>query len=287
MAGPGAQVLPQQLVMIDEFLMDVSLNEGHEFESEVTEFPVESGSNIVDNVRPKPITVTMECLVSNTPIGFLATTRGTGSGSPSDPVDDAYEHLLKIRERREPVTIRTSLRTFENMVLKSLSIPRSSGRGDELRFTATFQQIQVVTNKRVRRVAVINGGKKKKFGASPLRLIVGNRILWRKGKPPGAGPDTNPRGEIVGEEVLIMYQKAGTKGAPKLCHLPTSAGADPQPLSESELAAFRKDWERETRDLRTVVAAELDRPDYERTQELLDPKVPVGKKTDAAMFYRR
>lgn len=165
--GPSAQVLPSQLVMIDNFLIDCSLNEEHAFESEVTEYPVESGSNITDNIRPKPIVVTMECLVTNTPIGFLAQSRGAGSGNPSDPADDAYELLQKIRDKREPISIRTSLRTFDNMVLKSLSVPRAPDRGDALRFTAVFQQIQVVTNKRTRRVAVPGGGKKVNKGQLP------------------------------------------------------------------------------------------------------------------------
>jgi len=251
MAGPGAQVLPTQLVMIDEFLMDVSLNETHEFESEVTEYPVESGSNISDNVRPKPITVSMECLVSNNPIGFLADSRGPGSGSPSDPVDDAYQHLQKIRDAREPVTIRTSLRTFDNMVLKGLSIPRSQGRGDELRFTANFQQIQVIENKRTRiRTSSPTGQKKKKYGLTLDKLIEGAKILWRVGLPPGRSPATDPPGLIIGEEVVIVYPKVGpfefsfAVGA-QICHQPKTPGGQPIPLDTKELQDFQKDMDRD------------------------------------------
>lgn len=171
--GPSAQVLPSQLVMIANYLIDCSLNEEHAFESEVTDYPVESGSNITDNVRPKPIVVTMECLVSNTPIGFLAEARHPnreGATNPSEPADDCYELLQKIRDDRQPVSIRTSLRTFDNMVLKSLSVPRAPNRGDALRFTATFQQIQIVTNKRTRRVAVPGGGKKVDKGQQPIAI---------------------------------------------------------------------------------------------------------------------
>lgn len=168
MAGPSAQALPYQLVMIDDFLIDVVLSEDHTFESDVTEYPVESGSNITDNVRPRPIVVTMECLVSNTPIGFLASRHPNGEqGGGGEPADDCYELLQKIRDKREPVIIRTSLRTFDNMVLKSLSIPRAKDRGDALKFTASFQQIQVVTNKRTRRIAVPGGGGRNNKGQLP------------------------------------------------------------------------------------------------------------------------
>jgi hypothetical protein len=89
---------------------------------------------------------------------------------PTLPSDDAYEVLLRIRNRREPVTIRTSLRTFNNMVLKNLTIPRAPGRGDELKFTATFQQIQAVENIRSIRVSPPNATGKRKVSKTPEPL---------------------------------------------------------------------------------------------------------------------
>src|SRR5690606_1988974 len=103
------------------------------------------------------IVVTLEGIVSDTPIGTLAALRG----EDVRPSDDAFARLLAIRDAREPVTIETSLRVFENMVLQSLSVPRSAQTGDALRFRATFQQIQLVTNERTMiEVAVPRGAKK-------------------------------------------------------------------------------------------------------------------------------
>ena len=149
-------VLTQPLVSIANYLVDVTLNEDYTFDSDVTDFPVESGSSIVDNIRPKPIVVRIEGIVSNTPIGNVAQARqnaGNGGNGATPPSDQAYDVLLKIRDAREPVTITTSLRTYENMALQSLSMPRATGRGDELRFNATFKQVTIVTNKRTTRVA--------------------------------------------------------------------------------------------------------------------------------------
>jgi Dit-like tail protein len=153
---------------IDGFVIDAILSESHTLESSVTEFPIERGADITDNVLPRPIIVEMECLVSNTPIGTMADIRkqagqigevisDTPTGSSvvdHTPVDDAYAHLLKIRNAREPVSIITTLQSYDNMVLKNLSIPRASGRGDEFRFTATFQQVEIVSNARNTRVAI-------------------------------------------------------------------------------------------------------------------------------------
>lgn len=146
----SVQALGHQLVMIDEFLIDVSLSEEHSFESEVTEYPVEKGADITDNIRPKPIQITMEGLVSNTPINpDIISARDAADQS----VDDAYATFMKIRDDRETVTIRTSLRTYENMAMKNLVIPRQPGQADSLRFTATFVQVLIVSNTRTTRVS--------------------------------------------------------------------------------------------------------------------------------------
>ncbi len=189
----------QQYAMIDDYLIDCLLSDEHEYEAEVTEYPVESGATITDNIRPKPLTITMECLISNTPIGPLATIRDplsnvagtfqlpsyhTGQDpnareTAQPPVSDAYNRMLEIRDKREPVTIRTSLGTFSNMAMKSLSIPRASGRGDDLQFTASFQQIKIVRRKRSVVVQTHRGN---------CTAVQGKKVsyLWRQATPPGS-----------------------------------------------------------------------------------------------------
>jgi hypothetical protein len=136
--------------LIDDFIIDCVVQETHALESEITEFPRESGGNVSDNIRPKPVVVTMECIVSDTPLDPVIRFRKDGQV----PTDDAYALLKSIRQDRRVVEIVTSLDTYANMGLETLSIPRASGRGDELRFTATFKQVQIVENRRTVRVAV-------------------------------------------------------------------------------------------------------------------------------------
>lgn len=175
-----AKVPPEanQLIMINGFIVDCALVEEHTYDSEVTEYPVERGADITDNVRPKPIEVRIEGIVSNTPVSpdILAQ-----RDSDVTPADEAYLRFMDIRDNREPVTIRTSLNTFENMVLKSLSIPRSKDTGDALRFTATFVQVEIVSNTRSTRVATPIAKKPKTAtkvptpvpdGAKPIKVIL-------------------------------------------------------------------------------------------------------------------
>ncbi len=131
-------------------LIDCLLSDEHVFESEVTDYPVESGADVTDNVRPKPIQITMECIVSNSPINSEVI---SSRSDVTKSADEAYAYLLAIRDAREPVTIRTSIKTYNSMVLQSLTIPKSGSVGDGLRFTCVWREVIIVSNTRSTRVA--------------------------------------------------------------------------------------------------------------------------------------
>src|SRR5688572_9525100 len=113
------------LIRIDGFPMDLSLSEGHTFPGEVTRYPVESGADMSDHILDLPEEVTLECIVSDSPSGDVATdpTRQLGE-VPADglldpnaplPSADALEHLREMKRRRRPVSIETSLGVFVSM----------------------------------------------------------------------------------------------------------------------------------------------------------------------------
>lgn len=160
--------------------LDVSVSEQHQGDVDVTDHPVEKGFNVTDHVRAKPETITIDGFVSNTPTYFpeksnvrvnqdgtftgetiarTATqgvaftdksnrkytweTNAEGDGSRGA---QAYKTLKTIKDSGSIITISTSLRTYENMVMTSLSVPRVADNGNGLRFTASFKQIRVVNS---------------------------------------------------------------------------------------------------------------------------------------------
>lgn len=132
-------------VVIDGFTIDVAKVEQHSFENEVTSFPVEKGADVTDHVRARPISVSIDGVVSNTPIGSRSE---EGEGDGKLPVDDALAHLRSLRERREPVTIETNLGRYEDMILQSLYTPQDATTGLALRFSAVFVQLALVSTER-------------------------------------------------------------------------------------------------------------------------------------------
>lgn len=135
------------------FVLDCLVSDTHSWTADATSYPVESGARISDHIQNEPLEVTIEAIVSNAPIGVIRTEREKNPKyQPDESTDALMAHLMKIRDDRKPVTIRTSLRTYENMALLNLDIPRDASTGDAIRFSATFRQIKIVKNIRGPRV---------------------------------------------------------------------------------------------------------------------------------------
>jgi len=142
--GPSL-AYPWELCLIDDQPFDAVISETHTLEAEITEYPVESGSVISDNIRRKPISIQMECIVSNTPIGAARKFRNYPNAT------ETFWETLKYRfDNAELVTVRSTRGTFKNMAIKSLSVPRDSGTGDAMRFTLSLQQLNILDTKRTR-----------------------------------------------------------------------------------------------------------------------------------------
>lgn len=128
-------------LQIAQIEVDVSVSETHETDCDVTENPVESGANVTDHVQVKPARLTIEGLVSDTPIKFLQGIRDLFDDNRSRKT---YEELLTIQTAREPIDVITGLKQYSNMILKTLTVPRNSDTGRALRFTAIFQEVRIV-----------------------------------------------------------------------------------------------------------------------------------------------
>ena len=151
---------------IGELLLDATLTETHSYKNQVSQFPVETGIDINDNIKLDPDTVSLTGVVSNSPVsvqfsdvtdivrkrnGATEAKRISREGTATR-VETAQDILLAISGRKingedqEPqlVTIVTGLRVYTNMAMTSLEITRTGTTGQSLPFTAQFLRIQVV-----------------------------------------------------------------------------------------------------------------------------------------------
>ncbi len=288
-------------ILIDGYPIDVAKVETHTLEAEVTEHPVEKGSVISDHVRLNPIEVTLECLVSDTPLGIIAVdpTRinsqieidGESSTTVPTPSEDAYARLRAIRLARQPVTIETSLDRFENMILTRLTIPRSADTSGGLTFEATFREIVIVENLRVTvRVAEPRGNKKADLGAQPPIPLTGKQFQWNHGFPSGRSEQTTPSGVITFRETIVVKPASttfATTGKPRVLgqtynyyHLVGNVQ-----LTPNEVRAMKLDLERDEFLANKVSNAKKLKSTLDRVDKLLEENYkPAGATVDPGLY---
>ena len=130
-----------------ELIIDGFLSETYEFCNELTTHPVESGYSFVDHIHNKPISLQLEGVISNTPMSFIglqAIKSATNffNGKSNDLLSEAFLKIEDIFAKREVLTICTSMKEYQNMVLESLTIEKNNNAC--LRFSCTAKQIRVV-----------------------------------------------------------------------------------------------------------------------------------------------
>lgn len=148
---------------IDTIQIDAATAITHDLSSTITDHPVEDGANISDHSRPDPERVSLDCIVSATPLGGASSRvvdqnhiRLTVTSNDQDPKRprEAYDRLLKLRTDGTLITVVTPLRQYNNMAIESISIPESAqfNAATALRFSIKLKRIRIVQNKLTRTV---------------------------------------------------------------------------------------------------------------------------------------
>jgi len=131
------------LVSLD---LDVTSDEVHEWNNEVTQFPVELGSPITDHIQPQPDRLSISGIISNSAIGEVALNK---INNGDDRCQDAFDVLRKLMDDRILVTVYTRYKVYTDMALKSTNIPRDAGIGDSLKFKMEFVNVRLVSTQTI------------------------------------------------------------------------------------------------------------------------------------------
>lgn len=154
--------------------IDVVLSESQTGGAEATEHPVERGANKTDHIRPRPLEIRIDGLVSNAAVSqaqaptydAVRRTFDVAAAGTEDRAQSARDTLEEIRTRGDVVMLQLgsapsgqeaserysaggnpTARYFDSMALVDLSLPRDKGTGRALRFSATFRQIETVESR--------------------------------------------------------------------------------------------------------------------------------------------
>lgn len=136
---------PQDPTKIGAIECDVLIEQEITLSSEVTEHPVEDGFPVHDHVIRRPVKLAMTIAVSNMPVTWY----DRFGGNNPDRMSDAISKLEEIYKAGEPITISTSEKLYENMVMTDCRIPKNRENGKVLRVPLEFTQIRKVVVKTV------------------------------------------------------------------------------------------------------------------------------------------
>lgn len=132
--------------------------ETHESTSVITEHAVESGAPVADHKRANPDRISIEVVVTNTPLdapppsGFASSNVGVRTSQNGarvrefstefDRVQDVIDTLDRLRLEAVPITLATRWRTYDNVQVLSVVRPRDATDGDSARFTIDLVSVR-------------------------------------------------------------------------------------------------------------------------------------------------
>nr|WP_320145993.1 hypothetical protein [uncultured Anaeromusa sp.] len=130
---------PTDPTKIGQLEVDVLVSSELTYASEVTENPVEDGFPVHDHVICKPLQLSMVVVVSPLPVTWYEK-----FGVDTGRMDDAIAKLEQIYKDRQPITIITNEKTYEDMVMTECKINKAKEDGKILRIPLEFKQIRKV-----------------------------------------------------------------------------------------------------------------------------------------------
>ena len=111
---------------------DNTISEQYFYTSRVTNYPIERGTTISDHIFNLPDRIVLSGYISDTPLNIFATFNRSIA---------AFNQLILLHERREVVSVQTGLKSYDNMAIISLEVPRTVKTGQSLTFNIELQRI--------------------------------------------------------------------------------------------------------------------------------------------------
>ncbi len=146
-------ILGQEKAQIGLVRMDASIEEVHRKSNVVTEHPVEDGANIVDHIRRLPDEITIDGVVTQTPVVIGATLFAENpiefQNRTTERVGRAYDELERIMNEGELIDVITTFKEYSNMALLDLSVVRNARNGNVMRATMRLREVRTAVSEQL------------------------------------------------------------------------------------------------------------------------------------------
>lgn len=116
---------------------DATISESHTHTAEVTTHPVERGVDIADHIQIKPFNLTLDGIVTNTPLT-------PGVQGSATRILELYDDLVSLFESKQLLDVVTGLKRYTNMVITSVKVPREAPNRQHIIPSVELVQINTV-----------------------------------------------------------------------------------------------------------------------------------------------
>jgi len=150
-------------------LMELELVENikHNYNTTITQNPADA-KTVNDNIKNEPVILSMVCRISDNPVSLVSNLQGTVSSLlPPNPISqyflgkgieklsnellsnsqdrkqDFFDKLIEMRENKKPFSVVTGLKSYENMIFKSIEISEEKNAINCLVFSCVLEQINL------------------------------------------------------------------------------------------------------------------------------------------------
>ncbi len=128
--------------------VETALEQQHNDSAELTKHPVQAGAPITYHYYLNPSKVVLRCGWSNASlkagIAILAGFFSGGTMSAATYIDGIYSQLLALRDTREPFSITTIRRKYDNMMFASIDLTTDRETAQALMIEAVLEQVIIV-----------------------------------------------------------------------------------------------------------------------------------------------
>ena len=151
-------------------VFDAVTDTGIRRQADITSYPVESGAEVSDHVQIKNNTFKLSGIISETPVR-LEKDLLYSAGVNGTRISQAIEYLDKMFDSRQPITLVTEHKVYDNVILSGISYDYKSEYA--MQFDLEFEQIRLVSKATVNVIATKTQGNKS-VGGTVKQNVVNN-----------------------------------------------------------------------------------------------------------------
>lgn len=168
-------IVSTELPFKEKFQLDTTTSQRHTREMISTQNPVEAGFTVTNHVRRTNDIIEITGILTDTPIGLaLLNVKETFAGIYKNLALQNYKKLDDLFLKKEPVYVATSFRTYDSMLIKSLSITKQTGTGYALEVSIRLEEIMIRSPLSVPAILdldglLLGGGQETNIGTQTLQ----------------------------------------------------------------------------------------------------------------------